>query len=153
MPTVRDLLGRKRARGAQGASGDVVVSASPDDTVLAAAQLMTARGIGGLVVKEGGELAGIFTERDILRRIVGGQRDPATTRVREVMTSPVLTVRPETLVTQCRALFTERRIRHLPVVGSDGVCGLVTSGDVIAFEADEARTAVEHLESYVYHSR
>jgi CBS domain-containing protein len=154
MPTVRDLLGRKRARGAQGASGDVVVSASPDDTVLAAAQLMTARGIGGLVVKEGGELAGIFTERDILRRIVGGQRDPATTRVREVMTSPVLTVRPETLVTQCRALFTERRIRHLPVLDADGsVCGVVTSGDLLAFEADEARTTIEHLESYVYNGR
>ncbi len=152
MPTVRDLLGRKRARGALGANNDVI-SASPSDTVLAAAQLMTARGIGGLIVKQGDELVGIFTERDILRRVVNEQRPPATTLVREVMTAPVLTVRPETLVKDCRAIFTERRIRHLPVVGSDGVCGLVTSGDVIAFEADEARTAVEHLESYVYHSR
>jgi CBS domain-containing protein len=152
MPTVRDLLGRKRARGALGANNDVI-SASPDDTVLAAAQLMTARGIGGLIVKQGDELVGIFTERDILRRVVNEQRPPASTLVRDVMTAPVLTVRPETLVKDCRALFTERRIRHLPVVGPDGVCGVVTSGDVIAFEADEARTAVEHLESYVYHSR
>lgn len=152
MPTVRDLLGRKRARGVPGA-GDVV-AAAPDDTVLAAAQLMTQRGIGGLVVKDGDALAGIFTERDILRRIVGGQRDPATTRVREVMTAPVLTVRADTNVSECRMLFTERRIRHLPVLDHDGsVCGVVTSGDVLAFEADEARSAVEHLESYVYNGR
>jgi CBS domain-containing protein len=144
MPTVRDLLGRKRARGVPGA-GDVV-AASPDDTVLAAAQLMTQRGIGGLVVKRGDELAGIFTERDILRRVVGGQRDPATTRVADVMTSPVLTVRPDTKVVECRLLFTDRRIRHLPVLDADGsVCGVVTSGDVLAFEADEARTQIEHL--------
>ena len=152
MPTVRDLLGRKRARGAPG-SGDVV-STTPDATVLAAAQLMNERGIGGLVVKEGGALAGIFTERDILRRIVGQQRDPATTRVRDVMTAPVLTVRPDTKVVECRALFSDRRIRHLPVLDTDGsVCGVVTSGDVLAFEADEARSTVEHLESYVYNSR
>lgn len=153
MPTVRDLLGRKRARGALGANEEVF-SASPDDTVLAAAQLMTARGIGGLIVKEHDALAGIFTERDILRRVVGGQRDPAATRVREVMTAPVLTVRPETLVKECRALFTERRIRHLPVLDAEGrVCGVVTSGDLLAFEADEARTTIEHLEGYVYSSR
>ena len=152
MSTVRDLLGRKRARGVPGA-GDVV-AAAPDDTVLAAAQRMTERGIGGLVVREGDRMVGIFTERDILRRVVGGQRDPATTRVAEVMTAPVLAVRPDTSVKECRALFTDRRIRHLPVLDAGGaVCGVVTSGDVLAFEADEARTTIEHLESYVYNSR
>ena len=152
MPTVRDLLGRKRARGVQGA-GEVVAT-TPDDTVLAAAQLMNERGIGGLVVKQGDQLAGIFTERDILRRVVGAQHDPATTRVREVMTAPVLTVGPDTRVAECRAIFTDRRIRHLPVVDADGsVCGVVTSGDLLAFEADDARSQVEHLESYVYNNR
>ena len=152
MPTVRDLLGRKQARGAAGAGN--VVATSPDDTVLAAAQLMNQHGIGGLVVKDGDALAGIFTERDILRRVVGGQRDPAATRVREVMTAPVLTVRSDTKVLECRTLFTDKRIRHLPVLDDQGrVCGVVTSGDVLAFEADEARTQVEHLESYVYNGR
>lgn len=149
MPRVRDLLARKSARGVPSA----VVSIDPESTALAAAQLMTARGIGGLVVLEAGQLAGIFTERDILRRIVGEQRDPVTTRVREVMTSPVLTVSPDTYVKECRALFTDRRIRHLPVVGPSGLCGVVTSGDVLAFESDEQRTAIEHLEGYVYNSR
>jgi CBS domain-containing protein len=149
MPTVRDLLGRKRARGAQ----MDVVSIGPDVTVLEAARLMTARGIGGLVVLEDARLAGIFTERDILRRVVTAERDPATTRVREVMTSPVLTVDPSVKVRACRATFTERRIRHLPIVEGDEVVGMITSGDVIAYEAEEARTAAEHLESYVYYSR
>lgn len=149
MPRVRDLLARKQARGTPTA----IVSIDPDSTVLAAAQLMTARGIGGLLVLEGDHLAGIFTERDILRRVVGEQRDPAATRVREVMTSPVLTVAPDTYVQECRGLFTERRIRHLPVVGPQGLCGVVTSGDLLAFESDEQRTTIEHLEGYVYNSR
>ena len=149
MPKVRDLLVRKSAHGAPTA----VVSTAPDATVLEAAQLMTARGIGGLLVLEGDELAGIFTERDILRRVVNEGRDPATTPVRAVMTSPVLVVSPDTYVTECRALFTDRRIRHLPIVGPDGVCGVITSGDVLAFEADQQRTTIEHLESYVYHNR
>lgn len=160
MPRVRDLLARKRARGAS----LEVISIGPDATVLEAAQLMTERGIGGLLVVHPADagapsaaasaFAGIFTERDILRRVVGGQRDPAATRVRDVMTSDVLTVEPGTPVAECRALFTNRRIRHLPVVEADGrVSGMLTSGDVLAFEADEQRTAIEHLEGYVYNSR
>lgn len=153
MPRVRDLLLRKSARGVP----TDIVSVAPDATVLDAAHLMTARGIGGLLVLEGeggaATLAGIFTERDILRRVVNESRDPATTRVRDVMTSPVLTVSPDTYVRECRATFTDRRIRHLPIVGPDGLCGVITSGDVLAFEADEQRTAIEHLESYVYHGR
>jgi CBS domain-containing protein len=70
------------------------------------------------------------------------------------MTTPVLTVGPDTRVAECRAIFTDRRIRHLPVLDPDGsVCGVVTSGDLLAFEADEARSQVEHLESYVYNNR
>lgn len=148
MPKVRDLLVRKSARGST-----PIVSVPPDATVLEAAQLMTARGIGGLLVLEGTELAGIFTERDILRRVVNEQRDPATTRVREVMTSPVLAVSPDTPVAECRALFTGRRIRHLPVADANGLAGVITSGDVLAFESDEQRSTIEHLESYVYQNR
>jgi CBS domain-containing protein len=153
MPRVRDLLVRKSARGVP----TTIVSVGPDATVLEAARLMTERGIGGLLVLEGqgdaAALAGIFTERDILRRVVTEARDPSTTRVRDVMTSPVLVVTPDTYVKECRALFTERRIRHLPIVGPNGLCGVVTSGDLLAFEADEQRTTIEHLESYVYHNR
>src|SRR5712691_4265829 len=80
MPTVQDILARK---------GRDVISVKPGETVLKAAERMSERGIGGLVVTEGGRLVGIFTERDILRRVVAPRRDPAATKVADVMTTPV----------------------------------------------------------------
>lgn len=168
MPTIRDLLARKKSHAAQGAAqhgaggagaapagtGERVVTIAPTATVLEAAQLMTARGIGGLVVPDGaGGAGGIFTERDVLRRVVNDGRDPATTRVSEVMTAPVLTVSPDTPLDECRRLFTGRRIRHLPVVEGGALTGVVTSGDLIAYEADEAKATIEHLEGYIYSGR
>ncbi len=81
MATVRDMLAKK---------GSDVITIAPSETVLRAAELMNERGIGGLVVAERGRPVGIFTERDILRRVVAQQRDPTTTRVADAMTSPVI---------------------------------------------------------------
>ena len=97
MPAVQDILSRK---------GSAIISVTPQETVLRAAQLMNERGIGGLVVIEGGRLAGIFTERDILRRVVAQQRDPDATKVAEVMTAPVTACAPETFVDECAAMTT-----------------------------------------------
>jgi CBS domain-containing protein len=96
---------------------------------------------------------GIFTERDVLRRVVGAGLDPVSTPVRDVMSTTLLSVTPDTLVEECKALMTERRIRHVPVVGSGGLEGLVTAGDVMAWEAAEHRTQLEQLTDYVYYSR
>lgn len=154
MPTVRDLLARKKSHAADAASADRVVMVDASATVFEAARLMTARGIGGLMVRDAdGRMAGIFTERDVLRRIVNDGRDPRATAVADVMTAPVLTISPETTVDECRRLFTERRIRHLPVVEHGELMGVVTSGDVLAFEADEAKATIQHLEGYVFSSR
>jgi CBS domain-containing protein len=146
MPTVRELIARKPTDGS-------VVAVAGTDTVLAAANLMNDRGIGGVVVLEAGRLAGIFTERDVMRRVVAERRDPDTTTVREVMTAPVLTVTPETTMDEVRQLITERRIRHLPVVGAEGLVGVVTIGDVLAWEVAEQRFTIQHLENYVYYQR
>src|SRR5690348_4861000 len=100
MAKVRDLLARK---------GPDVVSVPVGASVLDAARLMNEHHIGGLVVTEGGRLAGIFTERDVLRRVVGAGLDPSTTPVRDVMSTTLMTVTPETPVEECRALMTERR--------------------------------------------
>ena len=158
MSTVRDLLARKKSHAgstpatAQPAERVVMVDASA--SVLEAARLMTARGIGGLMVRDAnGGMAGIFTERDVLRRVVNDGRDPQGTAVAEVMTAPVLTVTPETTVDECRQLFTGRRIRHLPVVDRGELCGVVTSGDVLAFEVDDAKATIQHLEGYVFSNR
>jgi CBS domain-containing protein len=141
MAAVRDLLARK--------SGEVV-TVTGATTVLDASTLMVERGIGGVVVVEAGGLVGIFTERDVLRRVVAVRLDPAQTLVRDVMTAPVLTVTPETPLEECQATMTQRRIRHLPVVGPAGLGGLVSSGDVLAYEVAERQATIQQLESYVY---
>lgn len=144
MPTVRDLLARKTSD---------VRSVAPSDTVLHAAQLMNQHGIGGLVVLEGGELRGVFTERDILRRVVAAGRDPSTTKVREVMTTPVITCLPETSVEECGAILSGKRIRHLPVTDTRGLVGLVTSGDLLAFQVAEHAATIQYLNSYMFDVR
>jgi CBS domain-containing protein len=144
MARVRDLLTRK--------GGDVVCVTS-DACVLDAARLMNEHRIGGVVVTEGGRPVAMFTERDVLRGVVGAGLDPATTPVSAVMSQTLLTVTPDTPVDECRALMTERRVRHLPVVGPAGLAGLVTSGDVMAWEVAESRTTIQQLQDYVYYSR
>src|SRR5205809_8128733 len=89
MPTVQDILARK---------GSDVISVEPGATMHKAAELMSERGIGGLVVTEGGRLVGIFTERDILRRVVSPRRDPAATMLSDVMTTSVTACAPDTTV-------------------------------------------------------
>lgn len=144
MASVRDILARK---------GSAIISVEPGTTVLEAAQLMNERVVGGVLVVEGAEAVGIFTERDILRRLVAERRDPATTTVREVMTSPVLICRPDTSVDECAAIMTSRRIRHLPVGDGGELQGMVTIGDVLAFQVAEQETTIEALNRYVYDVR
>ena len=144
MARVRDLLARK---------GPDVVSVSSTATVLEAAQLMNQHRIGGVVVIDGGRPVGIFTERDVLSRVVARQLDPGTTPIAEVMTTTLLIIGPDAQVEECRALMTERRVRHVPVVGTAGLEGLVTSGDVMAWEVSEHETTIRQLQDYVYYSR
>lgn len=141
MTTVESVLAKK---------GGQVVTIGVTDTALVAATLMNERGIGGLVVLDGGRVAGMFTERDILRRVVAMRRDPATTPVREVMTSPVAYCRRETTLDECRAVMTEKRIRHLPVVDEKGVCGIVTIGDLMAHDVTDQQATIQYLNEYIF---
>lgn len=144
MPTVKDILAAK---------GDEVVSVVAAESVLNAARLMNERGIGGVLVMEEGELVGIFTERDVLRRVVAERRDPATTTLREVMTAPVIRCRPDAKVVECRALMSQKRIRHMPVMCEDEVCGIITTGDILAHQVREQQDTIEHLNRYVFDLR
>lgn len=141
MAIVQSILSRK---------GREVVTIDALSTVLQAAELMNEKRIGGLVVHEGGRMVGIFTERDILRRVVATRRDPTATPVRDVMTSPVATCRPESALEECRSFMTEKRIRHLPVVDDGGLCGIVTIGDLMAQEAGEYEATIEYLSDYIH---
>ncbi len=142
MTTARDLLARKKTAG--------VIAIPPDATVQEAARLMHDHRIGALAVAEGPAIRGIFTERDVLWRVVAAGRDAASTRVRDVMTPDVLVVRPDRTVDEIEAILMHHRIRHLPVAGDDGLLGMLSIGDVNAFRADSDHEKVEYLTEYIY---
>ena len=142
MATVRDILATK---------GTHVWSVGLDATVLQAASLMNEHKVGALVVLDGGRTAGMFTERDVLRRVVGEQRDPAATRVAEVMTVDVVFCKPETTVEEARVAVKDRRIRHLPVLdGGEHLLGMISIGDLNAFEAASQEHTIYMLHEYLY---
>ncbi|MBK6485672.1 MAG: CBS domain-containing protein [Gemmatimonadetes bacterium] len=145
MATVQDLLDRK---------GADIVSIGSSATVVEAARLMNARGVGGLVVVDApGQLLGIFTERDILRRVVAPGLDAAKVRIAEVLTTKVITCLPGTSVEECGAIMSSRRIRHLPVADDSGLKGLVTSGDVLAYRVAESEATIEYMNAYMFDIR
>ena len=131
------------------AKGTDVVSVGPDATVLEAARIMNDHRIGALVVLAEGKLAGIFTERDIMRRVVAEQRDPASVKVSEAMTSPVACAAPHTLVEELRGVFRDKRIRHLPVIDAGRVLGIVSIGDVNRVEQRVHEQTIQYLEQYI----
>ncbi len=142
MATVNDILIKK---------GCLVLSVTPDATVLEAANRMNDHRVGALVVLDADRLVGMFTERDVLRRVVGEQRPPATTRVEEVMTTEVACCSPQTPVEEARSAMKNRRIRHLPVVDDEGALrGLVSIGDLNAFEAANQEQTIFLLNEYLH---
>lgn len=144
MPTVKELLQTKDGG---------MLTTTPDVTVLAAAILMNERGTGSVLVMENDQLVGIFTERDLMRRVVAMVKDPASTPLREVMTTALVTCTPEASVSDCGTLMSERRIRHLPVLEHDQVTGVITTGDLLAHELKEKDAVIQQLESFVFYVR
>src|SRR5262245_33593842 len=116
------------------AKGNSVYSIGPSATVLDAARLMTERHIGAFVGTEGPRLLGIITERDVLNRVVAAQLEPHRTFVRDVMTAPVVVCEPAASRGECRAMMTNRRVRHLPVVDRGKLIGVVSIGDLLKDE-------------------
>lgn len=142
MTVVRDLLKRKTT--------NEVSRIDPGASALEAAHAMNEGRLGSLLVVEADRVIGIITERDILRKIVARQRDPSRVPVHEVMSCPVACCHTETTLDECRAVMTERRIRHLPVIENGALCGIVTIGDLTAYEINEHQTTIEYLYEYLY---
>lgn len=118
-------------------------------TVKRAVDDMNACGIGSLLVTAGHQLLGIFTERDVLTRVVGRGLDPNKTLVEEVMTRLVITVTLETTIEEAMAVITEHRCRHLPVVAGDKVVGIVSSGDLTRWLIRDQRAEIDDLVGYI----
>lgn len=129
--------------------GSAVQAVTPSDTVADAVRVMNEKKIGSVLVIEGGRLVGIFTERDVLLRVVAAGLDPRVTRVRVVMSARLETITPETTLGDVMGLFTHKRCRHLPVVDNGQLLGLISIGDVSRWLADEHRAEAEHLRQYI----
>ena len=121
-----------------------------DATVMEAAKIMSDRRIGSLVVGRRDKIVGIFTERDVLNRVVARHLDPLETIVKDVMTTPVAFGQPTTKLAECRSVMTEKRIRHLPVVQENRLLGMISSGDILALEYGEQQRTIEYLHEYLY---
>ena|SRR5215218_3122453 len=117
--------------------------------VLEAARLMVERNVGSLLVMDGDETVGIVTERDYLRRVAAEELDGRKTSVREIMSTPLVVVTPQTSVDECMALMTDRRIRHLPVVEGGDIAGIVSIGDVVRFQSREQSFELQFLQDYI----
>ena len=130
--------------------GADVLRIDADATVFDAIKRMVEGNVGALLVTEGGRITGIVTERDYLRRVTLEGRTEEETLVREIMTSPLVYVTPETSVEECMAVMTERRIRHLPVF-TDGreLVGVVSIGDLVKFKSAEQDFQIKFLTEYI----
>lgn len=105
--------------------------------------------VGAILVVDGAKLAGIFTERDVLRRVVGAGLDPRRVSIAEVMTAEVLTIGPEATLEETSTIFTEKRCRHLPVLEAGRLVGLISIGDITRWMSDSHRHEAEHLKNYI----
>jgi CBS domain-containing protein len=118
--------------------------------VLQAALLMNEHRVGALVVVEDGRVVGMFSERDVLQRVVAQRKDPEAATVGEVMTAAVVCCSPETSVDEARGVMRDRRIRHLPVVEADGrLLGLISIGDLNAHLQAAQEQTVFLLSEYI----
>jgi CBS domain-containing protein len=129
--------------------GRNVFSVSPTMTVAEAVSEMNRHRVGSVLVLDAGQLVGIFTERDVLRRVVGAGVDPKRTLVADVMTGSVITISPEASVEETMVLFTEKRCRHLPVLDHGKLVGTISIGDITRWMADSHRAEAEHLKNYI----
>jgi CBS domain-containing protein len=126
-----------------------IYSVAPSDTVFKALQIMAEKGIGALLVLDGGAIAGIVTERDYARKIALMGRTSMDTLVRDVMTTTVLCVRSTQTSDQCMQLMTGKRLRHLPVVDDGKLLGMISIGDLVKDIISEQQFIIEQLEHYI----
>jgi CBS domain-containing protein len=142
MPTVLDILIRK---------GNEIHCIHPTATVKDAVQRMNLHSVGALVVMHEDSVVGMFTERDVLRRVLAENRSPDHVAVADVMTAEVICCSPDTDVADASQIMTSRRIRHLPVCGHDGrIIGLISIGDLNAFYASHNEQTIHYLQDYIY---
>lgn len=142
MGTIKEILANK--------GSSQVHTTSETATVLEATHYMNQHKIGAVVVTREDALAGIFTERDVLRRVVAAGRPPQDVKVGEVMTREVIYCRPSTAIDEVSRIMKDQRVRHVPVLDDDGkLLGLISIGDVNAYHASDQEATIHYLHEYI----
>lgn len=129
--------------------GHDVLKIEAGASVFEAVKKMVEANVGSLLVTEDGEVSGIITERDYLRRVALEGRTDRETAVREIMSTPLIVVTPETTIDHCMALMTNQRIRHLPIVDGGEVAGIVSIGDIVKFKSKQQSVEIQYLHEYM----
>ncbi len=137
---IRDILNHK---------GNSVWTVAPDATVFEAIQMMADKNIGALLVIEGEKLIGIISERDYTRKVILKGRASKETLVRDILSGKIIFVTPEHTVEECMRLMTEHRIRHLPVLDSARIAGVVSIGDLVNWIISAQNSAIHQLQTYI----
>lgn len=140
MRTVKDIL---RAKGSK------VYTISPDATVYEALSRMAEHNVGAMLVFEENDLVGLISERDYSRKTILKGRLSKETAVREIMSTELVTIHPDDDIEECMELFTDKRIRHLPVIEEGKVVGIVSIGDIVKSVIDYKEFIIEELENYI----
>ena len=141
MTTVADILKSK--------ADPAVHTIGPEASVFEAVQSMAQKNIGALLIVEHDQVVGMITERDYARKIVLMARSSRETKLRDIMTRPVMYVRPQHTSEECMALMTENRLRHLPVLEEGQLIGLISIGDLVKIIISEQKFIIEQLEHYI----
>ncbi len=140
MSTVSEILGDK---------GRDVLKIDAGASVFEAVEQMVAANVGSLLVTDAGDIVGIVTERDYLRRVTLEGRTDRDTAVGEIMSAPLVVVNPGTSIDECMAVMTDRRIRHVPVAEDGKVIGVVSIGDVVKFKSKQQSFEIQYLTDYI----
>ena len=141
MKQVSNLLNQK---------GRDIWSLPPDASVYEAIDQMAKKGVGALLVMEGEKLVGIISERDYARKVILKGKSSRKTRVGEIMSHPVIYVRPESTVEQTMALMTDKRVRHLPVMLEERVVGVISIGDVVRGIIEDREFEIQQMTDYIH---
>jgi len=140
MKAVRNILENK---------GRDVWTIAPDRTVFEALRTMADKNVGALLVLDGETITGILSERDYARKVILHGRSSKELMVKEIMSSKVYFVSPEQNIEDCMSLFTNKRVRHLPVLENDKLAGIISIGDVVKEVIAEQESTIQHLQNYI----
>ncbi|MBS1254341.1 MAG: Hypoxic response protein 1 [Deltaproteobacteria bacterium] len=138
---LKDILDQKENR---------VIQVEVDCTVSVAARKMRDNKVGAVMVLDDESIAGIFTERDLMSRVVADGLDPETVQVSVAMTTSIATVPPETTISDAANIMSQNRIRHLPVVHNEKLYGVISTGDILAWKLREQEFTLHQLEDYLF---